>query len=167
MRQSADGAAVGIEYFHQAAHDRELFEIYYENLNMPLTAIDFLVKTGALPVHALFAIEATGKTNAKMYRAPTTSADGTAVELNPFNEVKAKTLELRAYSTPTVTATGADIRYDKTVFGSTNGVNRVISAVSPGVERILLPNTNYLIRIVTTDAASWLRMQALVYEENV
>lgn len=89
-----------------------------------------------------------------VYEAPTTSAGtaGTVYNLNRINPV-ATTVSYK--TAPTVTAAGTQAGATTYGLGGTGVGQTVVSAfAAPGVERVLKPNTKYLLRITNNDAAA-------------
>lgn len=117
---------------------------------------DVEFQTGAKPVvikNRQVAFTGTGIT-ANVYEAPTTSAGtaGTVYNLNRRNPVTA-TASYKA--APTVTATGTQAGATTYGLGGSGVGPSVVSAfAASGVERVLKPNTKYLLRITNNDAAA-------------
>lgn len=88
------------------------------------------------------------------YEAPTTSAGtaGTVYNPNRRNPIAATA----SYKTaPTVTAPGSQFGATTYGFGGTGvGPSSVSAFATPGMERVLKPNTRYLLRITNNDAAA-------------
>ena len=89
-----------------------------------------------------------------VYEVPTTSGGtaGTVYNLNRINPVAATATYKTA---PTVTATGTKVGATAYRLGGTGvGPTEVSPFAAPGVERVLKPNTKYLLRITNNDAAA-------------
>lgn len=89
-----------------------------------------------------------------VYEAPTTSGGtaGTVYNLNRINPVATTVSHKIA---PTVSAPGTQIGATAYGLGGTGvGPTEVSSFAAPDVERVLKPNTKYLLRITNNDAAA-------------
>lgn len=117
---------------------------------------DVEFQTGAKPViikDRQIAFTGTGIT-INVYEAPTTSAGtaGTVYNLNRINPVAATASFKTA---PTVTAVGTQVATTNYGIGGSGVGQTIVSAFSSqGAERVLKPNTKYLLRITNNDAAA-------------
>lgn len=117
---------------------------------------DVEFNTGSKPViikDRQIAFTGTGIT-VNVYETPTTSAGtaGTVYNLNRINPVAA-TVSFK--TAPTVTGTGTQVGTTNYGIGGSGVGQTVVSAFSSqGAERILKPNTKYLLRITNNDAAA-------------
>lgn len=120
------------------------------------TNFDVEFQTGAKPVvikNRQVAFTGTVIT-ANVYEAPTTSA-GTAGTVYNLNRLKPVTATASFKAAPTVTATGTQVGATTYGLGGSGVGPSVVSAfAASGVERVLKPNTKYLLRITNNDAAA-------------
>lgn len=120
-----------------------------------------LLRTGALPVHIYGEITASGESTMEFFESPTTTADGTPVPVLNKNRNSSNTTEVLVFDAPTVTLTGTLID----PFLMTGSIN------AGGKDRnqnewLVLPNTDYLVKI-TAIAASTYAMKIDWYEEII
>ena len=127
--------------------------------NSPLISLaaaansDILFTTGSKPViikSRTIAFSGVG-ISAAVYEAPTITANGTAIAAYNLSRIIPTAAVSTLSSGPTVTATGTQISAKTFAIGSTGVGNSSLGtyAVS-GSERVLKPQTSYLLRITNT-----------------
>lgn len=130
----------------------------------------FKVPAGAYPhLHKLDVVGARGDIDLALYRDSTVSADGTSVALRNLNLNSANTAETTLFHTPTVTDAGTLVGINwlpPTATGTGQSANGLVFS-QVGMEWILAPNANYLLRATNNSGASInLLIAAMLYELN-
>ncbi|MNK82080.1 hypothetical protein D3C87_1018430 [compost metagenome] len=118
-----------------------------------LASIDTVFITGAKPViikARQLAFDGHGLT-ARVYRGPTYTG-GAAIPIYNLNEVNPVATTVQALSGATVTGTGVEFGAPTFAIGSDLQGQSLQGAYSvAGQERLLAPNTTYLLRVTSTD----------------
>jgi hypothetical protein len=137
---------VTIDFPHHQVHEGESYVV--SDYNTALTTRDYLlvVPAGKYP-HLIIEFAVDQRVTCTVYRAPTTSANGTALPAINRNHNSGNTAGMSVYHTPTVTATGTDI-VDRYMVGSGEKAGGLSRADN---EMVLHPSTNYLIRMAGTN----------------
>lgn len=149
------GGSYSIPIAHAKIHEGKLFNFNYTASVNNAANADLLLRVGAKPLHLSFSAEMVGQYTLTIYEAPTTSANGTAITIVNNNRLSAN-LPLSAVGyTPTVSVVGTSI-WSKLGAGGTTTPTRtqVQTGVRQDEELILLPNTNYLIRMNNSSTAT-------------
>ena len=146
---SITGAFSNIDIGHKKIHDGNNFNASISSLAVANAGnLDIRFKTGAKVPHLTLTFTSTGKSTFKIYEAATISA-GSALTSYNSNRNKATASTVTITSAPTVTATGSTLVYD----GLLNGGSGGLTAGAMGATRnelVLIPNTEYLIRLTNT-----------------
>lgn len=120
-------------------------------------SLDILFVTGAKPVivkDRAVSFNGAGVT-AIVYEAPTVTANGTALFVGNLSRIAPQATTIAAYQGPTVTSAGTQISAPNAFIGSTaQGQSVTGTFATGGAERILKPNTSYLLRITNNDTSS-------------
>jgi hypothetical protein len=132
---------------HHEVHDGEMY--IAADLATFNGTRDILITTGTKQDHMAMEFICDGAVNVTVYRETTATASATAVDAINCNHNSINTALTSVCHTPTDVTAGTDIvdRYfngGSTIGGRAGGTDR------GAVERILLPSTKYLVRIVTT-----------------
>lgn len=91
----------------------------------------------------------------EIFESPTLTDDGTPINPSNFNRVNPVASTVEFYESPTATADGTPIEPEpEYYFGAASAIFRNASALSESRERILPPNTDYLIRITNNDTGA-------------
>lgn len=119
--------------------------------------LDILFVTGAKPViikDRAISFNGAGIA-AVVYETPTVSANGTALFVGNLSRIAPQSTTISAYQGPTVSNAGTQISAPNASIGSTAQGQSVTGTFSTGgAERILKPNTSYLLRITNNDTSS-------------
>lgn len=165
--------AVTFDAGHLMVHEGYAHAFYAESLDLDINAnMDVLVEVGAKPLHVVLALEALGGLlRGRIYRSPTTSAKGTLMGTPNFNDLEGrdKPLLTKVYLGPTVTDAGTLILppAGRLVLAAGQGASRVNSAVRAEFERVLRPNTTYLLRQTALADNVVVTLAGAMYEEDV
>lgn len=143
--------AVIIPVEHHQRHEGEMFSAKYSDATLADTDTAVLhIKTGASYSHLFWAASAGLAYTVELFRGPTLSNNGTAVTVHNANDNSDKTSTTTAFHTPTVSNNGTSLEGPFYVGG---GAQRPGGSNRQDSERILLPNTSYLI-VLTSRANS-------------
>lgn len=120
--------------------------------------VDIVFTVGSKPVIVKERIVAfTGtKITAQVFEAPTvTGGTGTTVVVYNLNRISPAATTVSALLGQTVTNNGTKVGADTVAYGGSGVGQSVVSTfAAQGAERILKPNTKYLLRITNGDAAA-------------
>lgn len=136
----------------------ELFEIADHDKDIDIVAPKYwLITTGPTDLHAYFILESWAKGGTwRLYHAPVCSG-GDLILMSNMNATSALTLLSTVKKDPVVTSTGT---IGCTLFqGAAGGLSTTI-----GTERVLAPNTTYLIQFTPTANNTTAQLRALLYE---
>lgn len=114
---------------------------------------DYLIKTGAIPPHLVFSVNATGEVTVTFFEGTTVSADGTGITLFDSNRVSANTPLTTLFHTPTVTVAGTQLLIRK-LGASLPGPSSIVGVGEQRNEAILAASSNYLLRITNNEGAA-------------
>ena len=157
-----------IDYVHAQTHAGRFFSGSVYNSAVSNGAnVDMLVQTGVQSFHAQFECSSVGDATVRIYEGATFSGAGTGVTMSNHNRASVKTFVGTVTHTPTVTTTGTQINGTGLIPAGTKQ-QATGAAFSFGNEFILLPSTNYLIRL-TNDSGSTTKMHIGImgYEPNL
>lgn len=164
-----DEANPTIDYWHAKCHEGSLYAWHYENL-APTSGLTTIIhiKTGAKEVHTDIKFEAVGGfLSIQWYGAPTVGTAGTVINCINRNRYYRDTSSLTAmYSGSTVSTVGTVLFGARVVLATSAGANKVTSNIVEGAERILLPNTDYILTTITRSASMAFAIDGLFYEET-
>ena len=130
-------------------NDGTMFGFSYYNGDFDISApITFLYKVGTRSICVNRVLQTIGgSAKIEVYKAPTTSANGTEVVTYNKNTSSQKTALTKIYVGPTVTADGAKCFEDSYVLGASNVPSKGQSSSSDSVWRKLAASTSYLVRV--------------------
>lgn len=118
--------------------------------------LDILFITGSKPVivkDRAISFNGSGVT-AVVYEVPVVSGNGTALFVGNLSRLAPQATTIAAYQGPAVTSVGTQISAPNASVGSTAQGQSVIGTFSTGgAERILKPNTSYLLRTTNNDTS--------------
>lgn len=148
---------VGIEYPHFAVHQGFLWEsTYYDGSVDIASPLQFALTTIDVPVevHLDFDVEVSGVVTMEIIETPTITNMGTVVPVFNYNRKLApfKNVGLFGIYRDSVYTGGTGTVISTLRGGSTaGGNNRISGTIRSGAERVLRPDTNYILKI-TPDA---------------
>ena len=149
----------GAPYWLDVAH----YEIHYggmchaEHVDGTVAdddVVDVLLRTGASADHAIFEVSVGGQSSVQMWEAPQVGDVGTAFGSLNMNRLMTRTAETLLYHSPTITATGAITMVNRIIPAGATAQTRVGGQSSKGVEWVLAPETDYLLRITNTSGGN-------------
>jgi hypothetical protein len=117
-------------------------------------AVDMLFRTGDVADHTIFEVAVGGQSTVQLWESPTISVTGTAVPSWNMNREITRTANTLIYHTPTITATGAITLVNRIIPAGATAQTRVGGQSSKGVEWVLAPETDYLLRITNTSGGN-------------
>lgn len=162
---SFSGFAVQDSFSHTLVHDKRMFGFHTENLNTAVGAHhDVLIKTGALPIHLILSGDFEGgRFDIQVRRNAVATADGTPVDVWNYNDFAGAEHAPKAsiFVAPTLSSIGT-LWSPRSVMSGKN----LSTAFRPGIERVLKPNSVYLIRHTSTANNSIAIVDGLFYEGN-
>lgn len=127
-----------------------VFRNYHKFTIASAGTADILIKTSTTYPFIFLNAKADGDTNIEILIGTTVSADGTELTSGNYNlnYLLTKTADTEFYHTPTVTDVGTHLAYTDILGGSgSNPAQQSKAAASmEGLDVILVPSTNYLIR---------------------
>lgn len=157
-----------IEYMHVMTHEGKVYAAHYENL-APTSGLTTYVhiKTGAKDLHVFQSAEALGGVlSIQWYGAPEVGTAGTVISvINRNRHHKDDELLSKFYLNSTVTTVGTVLFGARCVLASATVQSKSNSALVEGVERILLPNQDYLCSFITRVASMMFALDWVFYEE--
>ena len=152
---------VVVDSVHHEVHEGEMMHVSYGVSNLANNAsLDVLLTTGVSEVHTVIRYAAGGDANIYLYESPTV-ANGTALTVYNMTRNNSRTAATVAKHTPTVSATGSTALISEFLPGGSGG-QAGGGSVRLGTEWILLPSTNYLIRI--TNLAAGIQQASIAVE---
>lgn len=158
---------VAMDVIHHVVHTGIVYDFHTEDLDLDTSEnLDTLLVVGAKEIHATFdLVAAGGRVEAFIYEGVTVSNNGTAVNLRNRNRsgFDDNDMLLKVYVGPTVTGTGTEI-VKRQVFGTSSGAQRISSELRSSAERVLKPNTIYLLRQTAKADNCLVSLDGLVYE---
>ena len=144
------GASVSIPVVHHEIHEGETFEVSFKTPDgTPLAdnaALSFLLQTGARFCHITWGGATGGDGELLFYEGTTFSAVGAALVIHNMKYTSSNVSTVTATLDPTVTNIGAQ-KHNCFWPGGTGG-NAQGGTLRSGSERILQPNTAYLLRLI-------------------
>lgn len=161
---------------HFTTHEGLVHGFYLdtEDLDAP-NNMDTLIVVGAKPLHIRFDVEIYGGLcRVHLYRSPVASNNGTERGWAPFNDLNSvdpHPMATKLYSTPTLTSVGTMILVPngRLVLAPAQGSKGITSSVGGRFERVLRPNTNYLLRVTPNTGVTNVlaTVSGSAYEEEV
>jgi len=151
----ATGGQVVVTHYEAEVHQSNRFKAsYLQPHGSELAddaAHDFLIKVGALSAHASLRIAVGGDSDFLFYEGTATSNDGVALDSISKNRVTVGVALTELYDAPTVTVAGTLLL---SLFVPA-GTKKALSGGDWGeTEWLLVPNTNYLVRITNRSGAA-------------
>ena len=114
-------------------------------------SLDILIKVGEETPHFIAGAYSEGLSQFYLYNGVTVSSDGTPVFVSNRNENSVSTTDVTIFHTPTISDLGA-VHIDGRWMGSTGaGLTSFFDRAFDQRERILVANTNYLLRITARE----------------
>lgn len=149
------GAQLTIDVSHHEVHEGEMFHAEYTNASVSDAAsVDVLLRTGAKDAHTVFDVYAGGQARVYLYESVTVTTTGTAVTPYNMNRTYSLTPTVGISQTPTVLVGSTVLVNGRVLPGGASQQTRVGGGVRQGVEWILKPDTNYLIRATNTSGSA-------------
>lgn len=161
------GALTTIDYPHHEIHEGNTWAFHYENLTPASGVSVYLhIKTGASSPHMVLEFEAVGGTLAiNISEGATVATAGTVIAMNNRNRNYTTTLStLVAYTGSTFTTVGTVIA-TRCLLATASAQAKTSSAIREGGERILKPNTDYVITFLPRAASMAYCVDGIFYEE--
>ncbi len=142
------GAALVITTEHHEVHEGEMFHAGRTVASLANGGnMDLLLTTGTKECHTVFEVFAGGQVTVSLYEGPTV-ADGTAVPVYNMKRSSANTALATVKHTPTVTDVGEVALVNGRILpGGTSPTTRVGGGIRQGIEWVLAPETDYLLRV--------------------
>jgi hypothetical protein len=152
---SVSGAPYFLDVAHYEIHYGGMFHAEFVDDSVADDGtVDVLLRTGASADHAIFEVAVGGQSSVQMFEAPEVGVAGTEISSLNMNRLITRTAETLLYHTPTITATGAITMVDRIIPAGATAQTRVGGQSSKGVEWVLAPSTDYLLRITNTSGGA-------------
>ena len=152
---SVSGAPYFLDVAHYEIHYGGMFHAEFVDDSVADDGtVDVLLRTGASADHAIFEVAVGGQSSVQMFEAPEVGDAGTEISSLNMNRLITRTAETLLYHTPTITATGAITMVDRIIPAGATAQTRVGGQSSKGVEWVLAPSTDYLLRITNTSGGA-------------
>lgn len=141
------GASTIIDLVHERIHAGRTFQTSYKSPEGSEVAddgtVEVLVKNTTIPVHFTFSATGGGNLELSLFEAPTTTNDGSQLNVVGMNRQRSIAPTVTTFLSPTITADGDQLfnGFDSRGVGLTTPEGR------EGSEWVLRRNTDYLIRI--------------------
>lgn len=142
---------VAIDYPHHEIHAGDSFNcVFIKDIpNSGTMDMLFVVPDSAKLPHLTISYDCEAEISLAVYRAPTTTGNGTEITVYNRNENSSNVAGVKVYHTPTVTTPGSTI-----IFSWHAGSGKAVGATERGsAERIMKRNTAYLFRITNITAS--------------
>jgi len=148
-----------IDTVHHEVHEGEMWHTGHTVASVANgNSMDLLFHSGgAYDCHMTFEVFAGGQVSVYLYEAPTVAAEGDGTPLVIYNMKRSHVgaSHSQAYHTPTISATGTTALVNGRILpGGTSAQTRVGGGIRQGVEWILNPGTNYLLRTTNTSGSA-------------
>lgn len=152
---SVSGAPYWLDVAHYEIHYGGMFHAEFVDDSVADDGtVDVLLRTGDTADHAIFEVAVGGQSSVQMFEAPEVGAAGTEISSLNMNRLVTRTAETLLYHTPTITATGAMTMVNRIIPAGATAQTRVGGQSSKGVEWVLAPSTDYLLRITNTSGGA-------------
>ena len=163
---SRESEVINIDRVHHEIHEGCMYDFHTEDLDLDNAEnLDTLIVTGSKEAHITIDAEASGgRVAAFIYRDVTVSANGTEIVARNRNQNFPDAAVTKIYAGPTVTSIGTEL-VKRQILASSQGVAKISSAIRPSAERVLKPNTKYLLRQTSTADNIIVTIDAIFYEE--
>lgn len=152
-------AVSGAPYFLDVAHwEIHIGHMHHAEHTVGVVAnngtVNVLLRTGDTADHVIFEVSVGGQSAVQLWEAPEVGAVGTEIPSYNMNRTITRTAESLLYHTPTITATSEITMVNRIIPAGATAQTRVGGQSSKGVEWVLAPNTDYLLRITNTSGGN-------------
>lgn len=158
---------ITIDKVHHECHEGNLWTFHHENL-APASGLTTYIhlKTGAKENHIAFDWQAIGGNfTIKIYESPTLGTAGSAITANARNRVNVRNPATTLFLNPTVSTVGTSLIGTRTLLAVSTTQSKS-NMVRQGTERILKPNTDYIVAATVLAASMAFTIDAAFYEEG-
>jgi hypothetical protein len=157
-----------MDAWHSECHQGHVYGYHYDNLSLASNSSVYLhIKSGVKDVHldAVFAVLG-GHLQVQWYGSPLLGTAGTVLACINRNRYYKDVPALTAmYIGSTVSTVGTVLFGARTLLGAAAVQSKVGSNIVDGAERILLPNTDYLVKFTAVGVIAF-TIDGLFYEET-
>lgn len=157
-----------IDLIHEKIHRGQVYVFsYHDDAVANGNSLDILFRVGpSLSSHAIATVTSTGDAEIYLYESPTTSADGTVVNVKNKNRYSSDTKSFSVFHTPTVDTVGTEL-INPFIAGGSGGLK--IGASSEQRDEWVLKNgLDYLIRITNVSGqAAKINIVSSLYEVSM
>ncbi len=152
---TVSGAPYWLDVAHYEIHYGGMFHAEFTNSSVANNGtVNVLMSTGDTGGHAIFEVAVGGQSSVQFWEAPTAATGSTVVPAFNMNRWLTRTAESLIYAAPTITATGELTLVNRIIPAGATVQTRVGGQSSKGVEWVLAPNTDYLLRVTNTSGGA-------------